>query len=171
MSEGVAPHPATTPVGPSSTPAPCDQVAAVLGAVGLADDLWERRAHQLSGGQQQRVGIARALVLGPDVLLLDEPVSALDAAVRADIADLLARLQDERDVGYVFVSHDLAVVAQLAHRVAVVDEGHPVEIGETGTVIGTPHYPRTRELVDAILALPADATARPAPPRPRPGCR
>jgi len=125
-------------------------VAGLMAEVGLDASLAGRRPHQLSGGQRQRVGIARALSLSPELLVLDEPVTALDVSVQAQIVNLLLRLQEERGLGYLFISHDLSVVGALAHRVVVMSEGRVVEAGPAERVLSRPEHPCTRRLVDAV---------------------
>jgi peptide/nickel transport system ATP-binding protein len=129
---------------------PAPRIAAALDAVGLEPQHRFRYPHQLSGGQRQRVAIARALILEPALLLLDEPTAALDASVQAEIIALLQRLRRERRLSYVLVSHNLAIVAQLCERVAVMRDGRIVEeltIAELRA--GTAQHPYTRELLTA----------------------
>ncbi|MFD9737639.1 dipeptide ABC transporter ATP-binding protein [Umezawaea sp. NPDC059074] len=127
-----------------------DRVREALDSVGLAEDLLSRKPSALSGGQRQRVALARALVLRPDVIVLDEPTSALDVSVQAGIVEVLLALQAELGLTYVFVSHDLALVRQLAHTVSVMRQGRIVESGEVGALFDDPRQPYTRALVDSI---------------------
>jgi peptide/nickel transport system ATP-binding protein len=129
-------------------------VREALAAVGLAEDLLSRRPAALSGGQRQRVAIARALVQRPDVLVLDEPTSALDVSVQADIVEVLVRLQAELGLTYVFVSHDLALVRQLADTVSVLRRGQVVEAGPVDRLFTDPEHDYTRRLLSSIPARP-----------------
>jgi peptide/nickel transport system ATP-binding protein len=130
-----------------------DRVREALHSVGLPESMLSRRPTNLSGGQRQRVAIARALVLRPDVVVLDEPTSSLDVTVQADIIDLLFHLQRELGLTYLFVSHDLSLVRQLADTVSVLQRGRVVEDGPVQEIFSRPQHPYTRALLDAIPAL------------------
>ncbi|GAA4163799.1 dipeptide ABC transporter ATP-binding protein [Shinella granuli] len=136
-----------------------ERVREALANVGLGEHLLARKPDALSGGQRQRVAIARALVLKPDVIVLDEPTSALDVSVQADIIEVLLSLQARLGLTYVFVSHDLALVRQLAHTVSVMQHGRIVEHGTVADIFDHPKAPYTRSLLDSIPA----GLARPAP--------
>jgi oligopeptide/dipeptide ABC transporter ATP-binding protein len=126
------------------------RVAEVAEQVGLPRELLARFPHQLSGGQKARVGIARALAVGPQLLILDEPTSALDVSVQAVVLQLLDRLRRELDLSYLFVSHDLNVVRLLTDRVIVMYLGRVAESGPVDDVLSRPRHPYTQALVDAI---------------------
>lgn len=128
-------------------------VAEMLEAVGLPAEAAERYPHQFSGGQRQRISIARALICRPQVVVADEPVSALDVSVRAQVLNLLADLVDEYGLTLVFVSHDLNVVRHLCDSVIVMQSGEIVEAGDTETVYRSPRHPYTRRLIDSSLTL------------------
>ncbi|PIE15582.1 MAG: microcin ABC transporter ATP-binding protein [Rhodobacterales bacterium] len=135
---------------------PRKHAAEALQNVGIEPAAMERYIHEFSGGQRQRIAIARALVLHPDLIILDEAVSALDVSIRAQILDLLADLQTRLDLSYLFISHDLTVVRAITDRVLVMQAGKIVEQGPTGQIFADPQHPYTRELLAAAPQIPAN---------------
>jgi peptide/nickel transport system ATP-binding protein len=122
----------------------------LLEKVGLGGHMLDRYPHELSGGQRQRVCIARALSLDPKVIVADEAVSALDVSVRAQVINLMMDLQDQLDIAYLFISHDMAVVERISHRVAVMYRGEIVEIGARNRIFSDPQHPYTKQLLAAV---------------------
>lgn len=145
--------------GASRREAP-ERTAAALREVLLSPDLLSRHPHELSGGQAQRVAIAMALALRSELLVADEPTSALDVTVQAEILDLLRRLREELGMSVLFISHDLAVMAELCHRVAVMERGRVVEEGPTERILGRPGHEYTRRLVAAVPKIGAGTVPR-----------
>jgi peptide/nickel transport system ATP-binding protein len=137
------------------------QIAALLAKVGLPADAAGRWPHEFSGGQRQRIAIARALATGPDLIICDEAVSALDLSVKAQIVNLLQDLQQELGLALLFISHDMAIVNHLAQRVAVMYLGRIVEIGSTEAVFAQPLHPYSQALLSAV------PRPTPGPPRQR----
>jgi len=128
-----------------------DRVVELLQSVGLESYFMYRYPHEMSGGQRQRIAIARALALNPEFLVADEPVSALDVSVQAQILGILLELQQSRGIALLFITHDLAVVERVADRVAIMHSGRFVEQGPTGQVLSSPQHAYTRRLVAAAL--------------------
>jgi len=147
------------------------RIKSLLASIGMDETFLQRRPHELSAGQRQRLCIARALAVEPQVLLLDEPVSSLDVSVQAQILALLEQLRAARGLSYVIVSHDLAVVAQLSTRVAVLYGGRLVEDGPAQVVLERPHHPYTRALLAAAKSRAEALKGEPPSPFERPsGC-
>jgi len=133
-----------------------ERVDEVLSLVGLGSGFRDRRPRQMSGGQQQRVAIARALMPEPDLVVLDEPTSSLDQSVRGRIIALLKSIQQEREVAYLFISHDLSTVRRIADRVAVMYLGRIVEMASTEQIFEAPEHPYTRALLSALPSMDLD---------------
>jgi oligopeptide/dipeptide ABC transporter ATP-binding protein len=130
-----------------------------LGKVGLGSDILHKYPHELSGGQKQRVAIALAIILHPSLVILDEPVSALDVSIRAQILNLLADIQEKENLTYVFIAHDLAMLEHVTTHIAVMYLGKLVEVGKTEDVFGNPRHPYTKALFAAV-PQPAPGEAR-----------
>jgi ABC-type glutathione transport system ATPase component len=131
-----------------------EQAVTLLESVGLHADVLNHYPFQFSGGQRQRVAIARALAMNPELLVADEPLSALDVTTQAQILDLLTRLKASRNLTVLFITHDLAVASQVADRIIVLHEGAIVEEGTASAVLGSPRHPYTQALLNAVPATP-----------------
>lgn len=150
----------------------------MISLVGLRPEHYDRYPHMFSGGQRQRIAVARALMLNPQIIVLDEPVSALDVSIQAQILNLIANLQQKFDLAYMFISHDLSVVKHIADEVMVMYLGKPVETGSRDKIFSKPHHPYTRALLSATpVADPFRSKERivlsgelPSPIDPPPGC-
>ncbi len=154
-----------------------DAAAVLLAEVGLDPASMQRYAHEFSGGQRQRLCVARALSLGPEFLICDEPVSALDVSVQAQVINLLLDLRERRGLSYLFISHDLSVVRLISHRIAVMYLGRIVEIGSARLVMDAPLHPYTKALISAVPVPGRRRGGRiilggelPSPLHPPPGC-
>lgn len=134
-----------------------EKVNELLGKVGLMEDYANRFAHELSGGQRQRIGIARALAVEPEFIVCDEPISALDVSIQAQIINLLIKLQKENHLTYLFISHDLSVVRHISDRVGIMYLGSMVELGSSQAIFGQPLHPYTKALISAIPEADPDS--------------
>lgn len=153
------------------------RIAEIFASVNLREEFLERYPHEFSGGQAQRIGVARALAAAPRIMVLDEPVSALDVSVQAQVLNLLAELRGQFDLTYLFISHDLAVVEAVSDRIMVLYFGSVVEVGPATEVFKTPHHPYTKLLADSapVVGRPLTAPEQkdielPDPLNPPPGC-
>lgn len=156
------------------------KVYELLHTVGLKPDHIRRYPHEFSGGQRQRVGIARTLALDPEFIICDEPISALDVSIQAQIINLLEKLRDERGIAYLFIAHDISMVKHISQRISVMYLGHIVETGESNAIYRNPLHPYSKALLSAVC-IPDPEIAKnkhrmilkgeiPSPINPKPGC-
>jgi peptide/nickel transport system ATP-binding protein len=172
VGEGLAIH------GLAEGPSRRSRVVDLLGKVGLHADAYDRYPHEFSGGQRQRIGIARALAVEPRFIVADEPVSALDVSIQAQIINLLQDLQEQLDLAYLFIAHDLRVVEHISHRVAIMYLGRIVEMAPSEEIYASPRHPYTRALLSAVPTPEPGARQErivvrgdvPSPVAPPPGC-
>ena len=158
-----------------------ERVSELLATVGLTEDYANRFAHELSGGQRQRIGIARALAVEPKFIVCDEPISALDVSIQAQIVNLLIKLQHDKNLTYLFISHDLSMVRHISDRVGIMYLGSLVELGTSQQIFGQALHPYTKALISAIPEADPDSEKPrqrvklegevPSPINPPPGCR
>ena len=158
-----------------------ERVSELLATVGLTEDYANRFAHELSGGQRQRIGIARALAVEPKFIVCDEPISALDVSIQAQIVNLLIKLQHDKNLTYLFISHDLSMVRHISDRVGIMYLGSLVELGTSQQIFGQALHPYTKALISAIPEADPDSEKTrqrvklegevPSPINPPPGCR
>lgn len=156
-----------------------EKVLELMDLVGVSKDYYHAFPHELSGGQQQRVGIARALALNPKLIICDEPVSSLDVSIQAQILNLLEKLQKDRNLSYIFIAHNLAVVEHISKKVAVMYLGKFVECADTAELYNNPLHPYTKALLEAVPSLDTDGNKAfeaiygeiPSPLNPPKGCR
>ena len=127
-----------------------EKVYSILETVGLSDEHANRYPHQFSGGQRQRIGIARALVMEPQLIIADEPITALDVSIQAQVVNLLKEIQQRTGISYLFIAHDLSMVKYISDKIGVLHKGHLVETGTTDEIFDAPMHPYTRSLISAI---------------------